>query len=248
MGLQAAYSAANPPSASRRAPEAWTAENTPVTDGSERQLSDKDGFLKLFITQLQNQDPMNPMENTEMTAQLAQFSQLEQLANLNASFTTMVSAVLAQNQFQSLNLIGKEIKAEAYNLSLIGGEITTGADFQLLENAKVSVSIMDQNGHLVRYMELGQLEAGLHDLSWDGRSNSGDKAADGRYYFSITALNADGQEAEVYPSVRGRVTSVTFDETGQPYLHMDKAVVSLSQIMEILQQAQNGGGKAADEA
>ena len=37
--------------------------------------------LRLLVTQMQYQDPLNPQENEEFVAQLAQFSQLEQLTN-----------------------------------------------------------------------------------------------------------------------------------------------------------------------
>jgi len=37
----------------------------------------KDQFLKLFTTQLQNQNPLDPVKNEAFVAQLAQFSQLE---------------------------------------------------------------------------------------------------------------------------------------------------------------------------
>ena len=36
-------------------------------------------FMKLFVTQLQNQDPMEPLDNGELATQLAQLSSLEQL-------------------------------------------------------------------------------------------------------------------------------------------------------------------------
>ncbi|MFP3534807.1 flagellar hook capping FlgD N-terminal domain-containing protein, partial [Burkholderia sp. SIMBA_042] len=34
----------------------------------------QDQFLKLLVTQLKNQDPLNPMQNAELTSQLAQIS------------------------------------------------------------------------------------------------------------------------------------------------------------------------------
>jgi flagellar basal-body rod modification protein FlgD len=42
----------------------------------------KDQFLKLFVAQLQHQDPMNPMNDSEFMGQMASFSTLEQVSNL----------------------------------------------------------------------------------------------------------------------------------------------------------------------
>ena len=124
------YSADNPPPARTTPLEAWTAETVPVTDGSERQLG-KDAFLTLLLTQLQNQDPFNPMEDTEMTAQLAQYSQLEQLANLNTNVETMSGYMQAQNQFQTLSLIGKDVKAQSNLISVTDGKQDMEASMEL---------------------------------------------------------------------------------------------------------------------
>jgi flagellar basal-body rod modification protein FlgD len=48
-----------------------------------------DAFLKLLMTQLQNQDPTNPQSDTEFIAQLAQFSSLEQLTSINQAVSTI---------------------------------------------------------------------------------------------------------------------------------------------------------------
>jgi flagellar basal-body rod modification protein FlgD len=46
----------------------------------------KNEFLKLLVTEMQNQDPLDPVDNKEMIAQLAQFSSLEQMQNLSSQF------------------------------------------------------------------------------------------------------------------------------------------------------------------
>ena len=63
-------------------------------------------YMKLLVTQLQNQNPLEPMSNEDMTAQLAQFSQLEQLENLNQSFGQVL-----ENTQRSLgnDMIGKKV-------------------------------------------------------------------------------------------------------------------------------------------
>ena len=53
---------------------------TPSSDGPK--AMGQDDFLKLLVTQLQHQDPLNPIENEDFIAQTAQFTQLEQLSKL----------------------------------------------------------------------------------------------------------------------------------------------------------------------
>lgn len=74
--------------------------------GSSKIL-DKDAFLKLLITELQNQDPMNPMEDKDFIAQLAQFSSLEQMQQMKRAFDAVSSGESASRAF---SMIGRNVE------------------------------------------------------------------------------------------------------------------------------------------
>ena len=69
-------------------------------------------YMKLLITQLQNQNPLEPLDNNDMASQLAQFSQLQQLETMNSSFADILSTT--ERNYAS-SLIGKEISFESEN-------------------------------------------------------------------------------------------------------------------------------------
>lgn len=62
----------------------------PSPTGAMQSLG-KDVFLKLLVTQLRYQDPLNPQDNSAFVAQMAQFTSLEQLQNINATLTRLVA-------------------------------------------------------------------------------------------------------------------------------------------------------------
>jgi flagellar basal-body rod modification protein FlgD len=66
----------------------------------------KDDFLRLLVTQLQHQDPMNPMDDKDFMGQMAQFSSLEQITNLVAA--TQRQAFSSQMS-QAVGLIGHDV-------------------------------------------------------------------------------------------------------------------------------------------
>jgi flagellar basal-body rod modification protein FlgD len=63
-------------------------------------------YMKLLVTQLQNQNPLEPMNNDQMASQLAQYSELQQLESMNSSFSSVLDAT--QKSYAS-SLIGKTV-------------------------------------------------------------------------------------------------------------------------------------------
>lgn len=90
---------------------------------------DRDAFLKIFLTQLEHQDPLNPQDTSEMSAQLAQFSQLEQalrttteLEGVNQRLDQLIEdAGMGTQKLADLDpvrLIGREVEVDDSTLRL----------------------------------------------------------------------------------------------------------------------------------
>jgi flagellar basal-body rod modification protein FlgD len=115
----------------------------------------KDDFLKMLMTQLQNQDPLKPMEDKEFIAQMATFSSLEQMTNLNQTMNDFVQQQKKMSIGSYLSMIGKEVNWEKVTetedglLQVQNGEssITTlsiddkgNPQFQLEDNTTVGLA------------------------------------------------------------------------------------------------------------
>jgi flagellar basal-body rod modification protein FlgD len=66
----------------------------------------KDDFLKLFVAQLQHQDPMNPMNDSEFMGQMASFSTLEQVSNLALANERIANNLTSTS---AIGLIGRTV-------------------------------------------------------------------------------------------------------------------------------------------
>jgi flagellar basal-body rod modification protein FlgD len=63
---------------------------------TDKSLADQQTFLKLLVTQLQMQDPLNPMDGTAFVSQLTQFSELEQLLSIDNGIKSMLQLLQGQ--------------------------------------------------------------------------------------------------------------------------------------------------------
>jgi flagellar basal-body rod modification protein FlgD len=109
-----------------------TTGTTTLTTGAKATQGSlgKDDFLKLLITQMQYQDPMQPMDNTAYVAQLAQFSSLEQMQNLNASMSALQANNMIGNTVSFTDDSGNVATGVVGGVSISSGvaSLTVGVD------------------------------------------------------------------------------------------------------------------------
>lgn len=106
-------------------------------------------YMKLLVTQLQNQNPLEPMDNNQMASQLAQFSELSQLETMNSSFS---QALTAANRTYANSLIGK-------NVSFLAEDSTDSAD---IKTGKVEKVINGSDGSI--NLQIGDYLLGLNGV------------------------------------------------------------------------------------
>jgi flagellar basal-body rod modification protein FlgD len=107
----------------------------------------KDDFLKILITQLQNQDPMQPLQDKEFIAQMAQFTSVEQLTNMSTEMK-----LLRQSLGFAPSLIGKSVEWTATD--------STGSE---ISKSGVVTAITFKNGN--QYVSVDGEEVSLDRLT-----------------------------------------------------------------------------------
>ncbi|MBV8096942.1 MAG: flagellar hook assembly protein FlgD [Acetobacteraceae bacterium] len=162
-------------------------------------------FLKLLMTQLQNQDPTSPMDTNQFTSELVQFSSVEQQINTNSSLTQLIQLTQAGEVMQSSGMIGKQVAVQSDHIPLQNG---TGAiQFQGTAGQQIAVAISDSSGAKIRDATLTATN-GANTWTWDGTDNSGRTVPDGSYAITVTQAGASGAATAVPFSVIGTATGV----------------------------------------
>ena len=196
----------------------------------------KDDFLKILITQLQNQDPLSPQKAEDFASQLAEFSQLEQMQNMNANLLDSIELDLLLNQAinntMATTLIGRGVRAVGNTINHVQGE-STAIHYNLAGAAKkVSIVIKDADGNIVNTVEVSGQLAGNQRYEWDGKDSSGDDVAEGIYTISVSAEDVEGNAVGTQTFVTGVIDGIRY-ENGSAFLLIDNMTVSLADVIEI---------------
>jgi flagellar basal-body rod modification protein FlgD len=194
---------------------------------------DRDTFLTLLTTQLQNQDPTSPMDNQEFVAQLAQFTSLEQQMQMVNAMEAVYMGIASMNNATMAGLVGTEVVASGNEFLYDGESDAVELHYDSAgEASTATVSIYDANGHIVYSEELSSLEAGEGTFTWDGRDSSGETVEEGTYTFRITAQDSTEDSVEVSELIVGTVTAMDYS-SGTPQPSVEGVSIDLGDILRL---------------
>ena len=188
-------------------PESFrTLESTQEKEIARTSTLGQEDFLKLLMTQLQNQDPMEPMDNGEFMGQMAQFSTVQGVTEMGESIDGLVSIYQGQQMSANASMIGKKALVDGNWAQLEGGKLAGAIDLTTAAN-DLRVDVKSETGELMASIGLGSKMAGTQEFSWDGIKQDGTTAPEGNYYLSASAIR-DGQATVPAMQVYGTVNSV----------------------------------------
>ncbi|MBU0552948.1 hypothetical protein KKF91_03800 [Myxococcota bacterium] len=209
----------------------YTASQGGAASSQSNVSVEKEGFLKLLVAQISNQDPMAPNSSEQYVQQLTQFSTLEQLMNLNAGVETLSLGQLSNNSQEAIGFVGKSIVTRGDHLDLeanASAEMSFGLSGQADE---VTIKVMDEQGRVVHEGKLYDPEGARVRYTWDGRDADGERLPPGRYQVSVEARGAAGPVG-VDLLTEGFVDGVRYDN-GYPELMIGARRVRMNEVIEV---------------
>jgi flagellar basal-body rod modification protein FlgD len=155
---------------------------TPPTGGF---TGSKDEFLRLFMAQLQHQDPLSPKSGSDMVAQLAQFSSVEQAQQTNQLLKDLTAAQDATSNASLSNLVGRDCNAAAADFQLDQAGAVPPLQITSTRAMTGAVAVItDDAGNEVRRIPLPSGVASTL-LAWDGKDKAGVPTVPGSYHITV---------------------------------------------------------------
>jgi flagellar basal-body rod modification protein FlgD len=205
----------------------------PVTSGPNASAPAKPGgptlgkedFLKLLITQLRYQDPLDPLDQNEFLSQTAQFTSLENLQNISAELEAMRTLAQGQALTQGAALLGKSALSAGRDVQLDSGPVAL--PFSMFSPGSVQIEVLDGQKAIVRHLAMDALDSGPHSVVWNGRDDAGQPMKAGTYHYRVIP-----QGGAVAVAAQGTLSGMTPTANGVVY-HLGDAIVRADDLITV---------------
>ena len=184
-----------------------------LTSGSSSTASKmqeaSDQFLKLLVTQMQSQDPLNPMDNAQVTSQMAQINTVSGLGTVNESIKAMSAQLLQMQAMQGASLVGNSVVVPGNSV-----DVSTGrgvGHFELAGAADtVKVEVLSSAGRVVDTLDMGAETSGRHTFNWTPPEGLTDA---GGFRFRVAATSGTANVSAT-TLMRDQVSAVSSTSSG----------------------------------
>ncbi|MCG7498477.1 flagellar hook assembly protein FlgD [Vibrio sp. Of7-15] len=200
----------------------------------QNELKQED-FLSLLTKQLAQQDPFKPVGNDQMIAQMASFATVDGISKMNSQFDSLNSSMTSNQALQASSLVGRDVLVP-------GAKGLKGADMGMAAMVKLPqavnnlfVRIENEQGQLLRTLDVGPKPGGDTRVEWDGKDENGNPLPAGRYSVKAGGM-LDGESKEFDVSTYANVNSVLLGNgDGNVLLNLAgfESPVRLAEVLEV---------------
>ena len=218
---------------SSAAASAASTSSTSLTNSGSSLAGNFPAFLTLLTTQLKTQNPLDPLGTNQFTQELVQFAGVEQQLKTNQNLDSLVKASNTSSAASVVSYIGTSVSASGDKADLSNGSAKWS--YTLDSDApKTTITIKDSSGSTV-YTETKSLSSGSGTFEWNGKTSTGEQAADGTYQISIDAKDSSGKSVKVSTDVSGKVDGVDLPGSS-PVLLIGSRRVALGNVKSVCAQ------------
>ena len=149
-------------------------------------------FLKLLLTQLANQSPLDPVDPTEYTNQLVQYSALEQQIDTNLKLEKLIAGSTLSNNVNAFAYIGHRVEMRT-NMTAMQSDVADWSYSLKSPADSVEITVKNASGAVVRRETIGKQEAGSYKFVLN-KADASPAVANGEVLtVTVAALDKDGK-------------------------------------------------------
>ena len=211
-----------------------TAAGTDKVYNNPNSQLDKDAFMKLFLKQLEMQDPTQPMDTDKMLDQTAQMSTMEMNTNMQQTIQTLSNTLTSTNKLNTISAIGKMGDTGNRYINVTDDDESKSFDLYFGDDIESgNVTIKDKSGNIIKTLSLDSHSKGVLNFDWDLKDDNGQRVKSDTYEVTAEYTSSDGSSHKTslgaYP-----IESIKF-ENGETYAKLGSNYVPFSSIKEIYQ-------------